>query len=179
MPRTERERQYQRLWREKNKEKVRQYRKEEHARNKEAYQERYRQWIADHPEYTREWRAKNPDKVSQYNQTRHQVRKGTPEYRLMMKEVSLRYKARKRNATIIEPVDVAAIWLRDKGRCQLCGKPIRTDVYPNHREYATLDHIVPLYVGGIHAERNLQLAHRGCNARKGAVGRMPSQTRLC
>jgi 5-methylcytosine-specific restriction endonuclease McrA len=39
-----------------------------------------------------------------------------------------------------------------------------------------LDHIVPLSRGGTHEPSNVQLAHYGCNSKRGAKG--PAQMRL-
>ena len=58
------------------------------------------------------------------------------------------------------------IYMRDKGRCQLCGCDVsgilRTDVKYN------IDHIVPLKCGGINDPINLQLSCEHCNKSKGA-----------
>lgn len=61
----------------------------------------------------------------------------------------------------VAPVDHAAIRLRDQGRCGICGESV-----PGDQE--SLDHIVPLALGGTHEPANVQLAHRVCNSRKGA-----------
>lgn len=57
------------------------------------------------------------------------------------------------------------IYLRDKGRCQLCGCDLsmllRTDINYN------IDHIVPLKCGGINDPINLQLSCEHCNKSKG------------
>ena len=64
---------------------------------------------------------------------------------------------------------------RDKGVCALCGKPIAlNDYYITEQgyfvageNYPSIDHITPLSKGGTHQKENIQLAHRGCNAKKG------------
>lgn len=59
---------------------------------------------------------------------------------------------------------------RDGWRCQLCGKKVSpTRAYP-HPHSASLDHILPLALGGTHEDSNLQLAHLYCNVTKGAGG---------
>lgn len=62
-----------------------------------------------------------------------------------------------------------AIYERDGWTCQLCGDPVDPDLPSTDRWSATLDHIecqswvlVP-----DHSPRNLRLAHRVCNARRG------------
>lgn len=54
-----------------------------------------------------------------------------------------------------------AIYLRDKGICQICGAFLNSSFF-------TIDHIIPFSKGGAHAEDNLQLACRPCNSKKGA-----------
>lgn len=51
---------------------------------------------------------------------------------------------------------------RCKSRCALCGRFVR-------HEDASLDHIVALSQGGYDKRKNLQLAHRDCNHRKGRM----------
>jgi 5-methylcytosine-specific restriction endonuclease McrA len=51
-------------------------------------------------------------------------------------------------------------------KCGICGEPIDMELrFPDGRS-ASLDHIVPLSLGGTDAVENLQLAHFGCNASK-------------
>ena len=54
---------------------------------------------------------------------------------------------------------------RSRNQCGLCGFPVRSNAEPAWR--GTLDHIVPLSLGGLHREENVQLAHFVCNAIKG------------
>ena len=56
---------------------------------------------------------------------------------------------------------------RDKWTCQLCGEPIDRTAKVPHPLSPTLDHIIPLSVGGEHCEENSQMAHFICNSRKG------------
>jgi len=68
-----------------------------------------------------------------------------------------------------EVVSLADLRVRDADRCGICGKRVPDKAYP-HPESPSFDHIVPLSVGGTHEAANLQLAHLGCNLRKGARG---------
>ena len=75
--------------------------------------------------------------------------------------------ARKR-AVFVAPVDHAAIYERDGGICGICDEPVNAELrFPDPRS-ASIDHIIALANGGIHAPENVQLAHLGCNAAKGA-----------
>jgi 5-methylcytosine-specific restriction endonuclease McrA len=55
---------------------------------------------------------------------------------------------------------------RDKWICHLCGKPVDPDMLVGNGR-ATADHLHPRSLGGSNALRNLALAHKGCNNRRG------------
>lgn len=63
----------------------------------------------------------------------------------------------------------AAQRLRDQHNpCAICGRPIRYDAPPLHPEAFSVDHKIPLALGGHPLDpSNLQAAHRVCNSRKG------------
>lgn len=85
-----------------------------------------------------------------------------------------RHKAAKR-AGFVERVFRAKLYERDNWHCQLCHKPVLMEKPVPHPLAPTLDHIVPLAVGGDHSYANTQLAHFICNSRKGAG---PAQLRM-
>ncbi len=60
---------------------------------------------------------------------------------------------------------------RDFWRCGICGRKIKSF------DQASIDHIVPLSVGGLHELANVQASHRKCNYAKGNRGG-GEQTRL-
>lgn len=69
---------------------------------------------------------------------------------------------------VTERVDRDAVFERDGWVCQLCHTPVDRDlVYPDPMS-KSLDHKIPLAVGGGHVENNVQLAHLRCNLAKGA-----------
>src|SRR5882672_2199350 len=68
-----------------------------------------------------------------------------------------RRRALKQQATVIEKVEIALIFMRDRGICSICGKKVQ-------RKEATLDHIIPLSRGGNHSYQNSSLAHGRCNS---------------
>jgi 5-methylcytosine-specific restriction endonuclease McrA len=74
--------------------------------------------------------------------------------------MSARRRARKANIPFIEDVDLAYLYQRDKGICQICFKRCL-------RDEATNDHIIPISKGGEESKRNCVLAHFSCNASKG------------
>lgn len=76
-----------------------------------------------------------------------------------------RGKMRLPDGRVITPDDIAA---RDGWACHLCGRDINPHAHRNAAEGATLDHVIPMVLGGQHVLGNLRLAHRSCNSRKGA-----------
>lgn len=68
----------------------------------------------------------------------------------------------------ISPAGRLAIYNRDGWICQLCDEPVDAFAATNSRWDATLDHIVPSSKGGDDSPENLRLAHRRCNAVRGA-----------
>ena len=62
----------------------------------------------------------------------------------------------------------AWLWLfvRDDGRCRICGGHTDPHVPNNHPDAPTADHIIPRARGGTDTMRTLQLAHRRCNEAK-------------
>lgn len=62
-----------------------------------------------------------------------------------------------------------ALWVRDAGICQLCGIPIKRELYKwPHPLSLSIDHVFPVSRGGTHDIDNLQIAHLDCNMRKSA-----------
>ena len=66
----------------------------------------------------------------------------------------------------IEKVDLKVLFLRDGGRCQICGRKLNLSRPNNHHLQSTIDHIIPIDCGGEHSYRNTQLACRQCNTVK-------------
>jgi hypothetical protein len=64
-----------------------------------------------------------------------------------------------------------AILAEDGPLCAICLYPVLPDAnYPDPCS-PVADHIIPLSRGGSHTRSNIQLAHHGCNARKGTSTR--------
>ena len=85
-----------------------------------------------------------------------------------VRESTRQRRAQLRNA-FVASVDWRAIWQRDHGRCQMCGKAVPF-------EQMGRDHIWPLSKGGTHEPRNAQTLCRRCNLMKNNRG--PGQLRL-
>lgn len=66
-----------------------------------------------------------------------------------------------------DEIDRLEVFDRDEWICGLCGGAIdRSATWPA-AGFASIDHIVPLALGGAHVFENVQAAHLGCNLRKG------------
>ena len=64
-----------------------------------------------------------------------------------------------------ERVDLWKIAERDRCKCHLCGYHIDMTLAGTNDEWApSLDHMVPLCVGGTDTSDNVSLAHRRCNS---------------
>jgi 5-methylcytosine-specific restriction endonuclease McrA len=87
-----------------------------------------------------------------------------------------RRKNRKRRTGLVglEPdsYTLAEISTRDAGRCGICRRLVGTTHDWPHPKSPSIDHIIPLSEGGDDSRANVQLAHLGCNVKKGvrAVG---------
>lgn len=58
---------YQKRYREKNKERIKEYQKKYYAKNKEKLDERSKQWHRDNPDYKKEYYQKNKELVDARN----------------------------------------------------------------------------------------------------------------
>ena len=85
------------------------------------------------------------------------------------REKCARRRALKRTA-LVEKISPALVFERDGWKCHICKQRIRrTYEYP-HPKSATLDHIIPLSLGGTHEYANVAAAHFICNSRKSNRG---------
>ncbi|MEV8023658.1 HNH endonuclease [Microbacterium sp. NPDC080220] len=181
-------------WRAANPERVKEKHQREYRSNREAILARQRKRRADDPSAqsayarkhylanretilasARDRRAASPDVFAERSRA---YRQRNPE---VVAEASRRYHARRRGASVVEPgVTWRAVAERDGMTCFYCG--LMCDAadgrYVNsidgHRRWVcgplhpTLDHIVPVSLGGHHSMTNAVLSCRRCNQRKGA-----------
>jgi 5-methylcytosine-specific restriction endonuclease McrA len=75
---------------------------------------------------------------------------------------------RRRVAQGAERIYRRKVYERDDWTCRLCLKPVDRDAVVPAPMAATLDHVVPLSLGGEHVYSNVQCAHFLCNSTKGA-----------
>lgn len=71
----------------------------------------------------------------------------------------------------------AEIFERDHWRCHICHRSIQRRLSRMHPRGATIDHLLPLVLGGRDVKANVAAAHRECNSAKNA-GAANDQLRL-
>ncbi len=137
----------------------------EHPEQRAAIYIRYNQaHRQDRAEYARRRYWSHPEKA------REAVRlymKQNPEKRA---ETQRRRYARARGASVVDVFTNPEIFKRDGWRCHICNRRVS-------RSGASVDHLVPLALGGEHTRANVATAHRRCNSRMG-VARLAAQMRL-
>lgn len=62
------------------------------------------------------------------------------------------------------------IFERDNWICQICHKPVKRGVNGKNPLQPSLDHIVPLSLGGLHIRQNVRCTHLKCNLRRSNRG---------
>lgn len=117
----------------------------------------------------RRWYEANRERVSEYRRQLYRERQASTNaatiaaYRLANPGKHAEIENRRRARLLgqfVEAVDPATIRLRDGGLCGICGLAVEL-------VEQSLDHVVPIALGGLHETANVQLAHRVCNSRKG------------
>lgn len=170
---------YYREYRRKNEKKIKQYQKlyceNNQERLKQYHHEKYQRkmlnpiWRQERNEKNRQWRKNNPQYHNLYFQNRYRndkkFREKTKEY-IKCAALKIRdkiyvynhnYRARRFNAegsfTFQERNE---LFKKYNNQCLFC----------NSKEHLTIDHIIPLSLGGTNYMENLQLLCRSCNSRK-------------
>ena len=79
------------------------------------------------------------------------------------------------DAMVDKNISLERLYRRDKGVCHICGGQCNWNDHKYEgpffivgKEYPTIDHVVPLVLGGKHSWSNVKLAHLSCNSAKGA-----------
>ena len=118
--------------------------REWYAKNKDRSNCRSAEWRKNHPEMVRElnaeWLKNNPEKRAQINRNR---------------------RARKLQVggSLSDGIS-AKLFKLQRGKCACCGLPLGSDYH--------LDHIMPLALGGLNTDDNIQLLRSTCNKQKHA-----------
>lgn len=144
-------------YREKIKEQVRQYRKENPEKVKQSFRKWYQQHKEEQSEYARAYRKAHRQELARKSRERLQ---NNPEYRARVRAYIRKYKALKRGASTAELVDRQSIIERDNATCYICGIGPLTD------SEIHLDHIIPLSKSGSHTPDNIKVSCASCNLKK-------------
>lgn len=135
-----------------------------YAENRELVLARQRQKNADNPEKNRKkaraWAAANPERVAE--RTR-KWRADNPETMRLMRRI-YRQTRRARNAAAGKPDPAHVERLLRETHCVYCGSAFAPEV---RALWLTIDHLVPLVLGGTNASDNLFAACNACNRSKG------------
>lgn len=74
---------------------------------------------------------------------------------------------------IDKDISVDRLFSRDNGRCWICGGKcdkndfvMKGETFVAGDNYPSIDHIVPVYLGGADSWENVRLAHRNCNLKR-------------
>ena len=84
------------------------------------------------------------------------------------KRESRRVRRDRKRAQHVERVFRLKVYERDGWTCRICRKPVDRGAEVPHPKAPTLDHILPIALGGLHEYVNVQTAHFICNSRKSA-----------
>lgn len=132
-------------WRENNRERV----ADLNRRWAAAHPGRGAAWRASHSEHRAAvlaaWKAANPERVRGYQRKRRAAGYGGNP----------------------SDLDTDGLWLKCGGNCGLCHEPIDAALAWPDPGSRSIDHILPLSMGGLHDQGNAQWAHLVCNMRKG------------
>jgi 5-methylcytosine-specific restriction endonuclease McrA len=162
-------------------EQLAQYREQNRLRNKRYYGANTEKALAK----ARAWKKRNRPKLRLYANAYNAVYLQDPHARQLLREriqrytrrhperradLALRRVAQKKGSPITDKVMREIVYERDHGICHLCQEPVT-------RAEMSMDHLIPLADHGPHTLRNVALAHKRCNFRRGK-GRIPAQLRL-
>lgn len=120
---------------------------------------RYQHILCHSEECKREYQRTNPDRITQ------------------RRIVNKRRRARKR-AAFVEDVDVTSLLRWQKGRCYHCNHKIDIDQTAPHPKSLTLDHLIPLALGGDHSYANTVASCWKCNCSIKGVRAIGEQLKL-
>lgn len=90
-----------------------------------------------------------------------------------------RHEAKRRvklqDAMVDKDITLERLYHRDTGVCHICNGQCDWNDYKREgvffivgKDYPTIDHVLPLAMGGKHSWENVKLAHHSCNSAKGA-----------
>lgn len=164
---------YNHKYREEHSERVRKVNNEWRATNADRVRRNDRKWYTEHHEEalqkSQEWKVANPGyQHDWYLENREWAIMYRKEWQARHPGRASEYSAKRRSLILgvdYEACSRQAIYERDKGVCQKCGKPIGDESW-------AIDHFIPISRGGHTIWDNLRLLHARCNSEKHA--KMPT-----
>lgn len=149
------------------------YKREYYRQNRDEVLARIREYNRrpEIHERRREYKAQNRERERERERERDRIPENREKKRARMTAKNIKRRRAKANTTV-EPIFNEEIFERDNWVCQLCFEEVDPLLFYPHPESASLDHIVPLSLGGTHTEDNVQLAHLFCNISKGGKNRV-------
>jgi len=81
-------------------------------------------------------------------------------------------------APALSKADKRKLCEQQKWKCSLCGKKLDPKLRGTHNMGISIDHVIPVSMGGTHDLANLAAAHRTCNSKKGNRSLGPEQLRM-
>ena len=149
----------------KDPEQAKAYRKAYYWNNREKAINDTSRWRLENPEKRSIWNKQN---LSKYRERHNEVaRIWAGNHKEQVKEIQSAKRSRRRNV-VTEKVTLNSLKQKAAGKCGICLESLDFSlIFPNPFSIS-IDHIIPLSLGGNHTEDNLQLAHLQCNTRKGA-----------
>lgn len=162
-------------WRAKNPEQVKKNNIEWYAKNADKARAYSREYARKHPEQVKAtiaiWVEKNKDRVSELNKDwreknkeRHlsNVREWMNKNKDKVKSYRSNRKAKTRGKLGKLSNGLARnLYVLQKGKCACCRNKLANTYH--------MDHIIPLALGGLHVDKNIQLLCAPCNLSKGAA----------
>lgn len=134
------------------------------------HREQMREWMRRHRETTGERYASRYPEDKVRKAARDRARNQGQPLRKRYPEAFAARDARRRAriaGVTVESFRHVDVFERDGWVCQLCDGPVDAGLaYPDPAS-KSLDHRVPVSLGGPHSLENVQLAHLGCNIAKG------------
>ena len=142
--------------------------------NRDTINARHREYrAANREDVNARQKARRDAKREEYNaefRARERKRMENPEYKAkeMARRNAHHIKRRRMKAdTAVEPIVNERVFDRDGWVCGICAEPVHPDEKWPHPRSASLDHIVPLSLGGAHVYENVRLTCLRCNVARG------------
>lgn len=112
------------------------------------------------------------EEVNAYNRAYSKLYRQVHQEQMKAKDQAARHRRRALKGGVEhQPYKFEEIAQRDRGKCGICHKRVA-------KADQSIDHILPLSLGGADAPYNVQLAHLQCNTKKNNSARFPANLRL-